>query len=508
MREACAAEGGVEVDTQGDAFFVAFPTAPGALAAAQASLRRGSRRARSPCASACTRERRLLTEEGYVGDRRPPCGPYRRLRARRAGAGLVLDRRARRRGAPGRPRRAPAQGPLRPERIYQLGEEDFPPLKSSTARTCPSRRPPSSAARAELARSSSLSRRGRASAHADRPGRNGQDAARAAGGRLASDAYPDGVYWVPLAPLRDPALVLATAGQTLGSKNGIAEHIQDKAMLLPLRQLRAGGGGGARAGRARRPPAPTSTSSSRAASACASRASRPTPCPRSPSRTARRSSARAHARSIPPSPRARRCVSSASASTSSPLAIELAAARTALFSPEQLLDKLAQRLDLLKGGATPIPASRRSGRRSSGRTTSSQTTSSASFARLAVFAAAARSRQPRRSPAPTSTPCSRSSTRASCAGATRRRPAATGCSRRFASTRPSGSPEARKPTRSATATSIGSSPSPRGMPGVQPRRGARQHPRALDWAGAQPGGGGSTAHRCRRGALAGSGVRP
>ena len=36
IREACAAEGGVEVDTQGDAFFFAFPTAPGALAAAEA----------------------------------------------------------------------------------------------------------------------------------------------------------------------------------------------------------------------------------------------------------------------------------------------------------------------------------------------------------------------------------------------------------------------------------------------------------------------------------------
>ena len=34
IREACAAEGGVEVDTQGDAFFFAFPTAPGAAAAA------------------------------------------------------------------------------------------------------------------------------------------------------------------------------------------------------------------------------------------------------------------------------------------------------------------------------------------------------------------------------------------------------------------------------------------------------------------------------------------
>jgi class 3 adenylate cyclase len=38
VREAFAAEGGVEVDTQGDAFFVAFPTAPGALRAVEAIL--------------------------------------------------------------------------------------------------------------------------------------------------------------------------------------------------------------------------------------------------------------------------------------------------------------------------------------------------------------------------------------------------------------------------------------------------------------------------------------
>ena len=35
IREACVAESGVEVDTQGDAFFFAFPTAPGAVAAAR-----------------------------------------------------------------------------------------------------------------------------------------------------------------------------------------------------------------------------------------------------------------------------------------------------------------------------------------------------------------------------------------------------------------------------------------------------------------------------------------
>jgi len=38
LREALAANQGVEVDTQGDAFFVAFPTAPGALGAAAKAL--------------------------------------------------------------------------------------------------------------------------------------------------------------------------------------------------------------------------------------------------------------------------------------------------------------------------------------------------------------------------------------------------------------------------------------------------------------------------------------
>ena len=37
LREAFSAHGGVEVDTQGDAFFVAFATAPNALAAAGAA---------------------------------------------------------------------------------------------------------------------------------------------------------------------------------------------------------------------------------------------------------------------------------------------------------------------------------------------------------------------------------------------------------------------------------------------------------------------------------------
>ena len=37
--------------------------------------------------------------------------------------------------------------------------------------------------------------------------------------------YKAGVFWVGLAALRDPSLVSETIGQTLGAKDGLAEHI-------------------------------------------------------------------------------------------------------------------------------------------------------------------------------------------------------------------------------------------------------------------------------------------
>jgi class 3 adenylate cyclase len=63
LRAAFAAHGGVEVDTQGDAFFVAFPTAPGALEAAceaQEVLE-------IPVRMGIHTGTPLLTNEGYVG---------------------------------------------------------------------------------------------------------------------------------------------------------------------------------------------------------------------------------------------------------------------------------------------------------------------------------------------------------------------------------------------------------------------------------------------------------
>ena len=66
IRGACIAEGGVEVDTQGDAFFFAFPTAAGALAAALTfndALSTGPLRVRTGIHTGTP----LLADEGYVG---------------------------------------------------------------------------------------------------------------------------------------------------------------------------------------------------------------------------------------------------------------------------------------------------------------------------------------------------------------------------------------------------------------------------------------------------------
>src|SRR3954464_8998941 len=65
VRGACNADGGVEVDTQGDAFFFAFPTAPGALAASltfNEALAPGRIRVRTGIHTGTP----LLADEGYV----------------------------------------------------------------------------------------------------------------------------------------------------------------------------------------------------------------------------------------------------------------------------------------------------------------------------------------------------------------------------------------------------------------------------------------------------------
>jgi class 3 adenylate cyclase len=66
VRQAVDAHGGVEVDTQGDAFFVAFPTERGALGAAGA-INEGLQAGRIRVRMALHTGTPVLTDEGYIG---------------------------------------------------------------------------------------------------------------------------------------------------------------------------------------------------------------------------------------------------------------------------------------------------------------------------------------------------------------------------------------------------------------------------------------------------------
>jgi predicted ATPase/DNA-binding SARP family transcriptional activator len=54
---------------------------------------------------------------------------------------------------------------------------------------------------------------------------------------LAAEAtaeYPDGVWWVPLQALTDPELVLPTIAHALGARNGLADHLKARTLLIVL----------------------------------------------------------------------------------------------------------------------------------------------------------------------------------------------------------------------------------------------------------------------------------
>src|SRR4029079_16175466 len=50
-------------------------------------------------------------------------------------------------------------------------------------------------------------------------------------------SYEHGVFWVPLAALPDPHLVLQQIAQTVGARDELAKHVADKKMLLLVDNL-------------------------------------------------------------------------------------------------------------------------------------------------------------------------------------------------------------------------------------------------------------------------------
>jgi non-specific serine/threonine protein kinase len=125
----------------------------------------------------------------------------------------------------------------RPVGIFQLGSKRFPPLKTISNTNLP--RPASSfvGREREVAEVVSLLGDGARLLTLTGPGGSGKT-------RLAIEAaaelvpeFKAGVFWVGLAPLRDPALVTDDIAHTLGAKDGLADHVGDRELLLLLDNL-------------------------------------------------------------------------------------------------------------------------------------------------------------------------------------------------------------------------------------------------------------------------------
>jgi predicted ATPase len=346
LRAAFERHGGVEVDTQGDAFFVAFPTAPGALEAASEA----QRRLELPVRMGVHTGTPLLTGEGYVGAdvhraaRIAAAAHGRQVLVSAAAAALVAEAELRDLGE------HRLKDLSAPERIFQLGDGDFPPLKTLYRTNLPVPATPFLGREHEVAEVRELLARDDARL-LTLTGAGGSGKTRLAlhaAGEVA-EAYPDGVWWVPLAPLADPADVGPAAARALGGGGTLPELVDGRRLLLLLDNFE------------------------HVVEAAPEVVTVLRECPRADMLVTSRERLRVQGEHVYPVPvleraEARRLfVTRARAAQPDfepgdrldelcerlddlPLAIELAAARAPLLTTSQLLERLGDRLDLLRGG--------------------------------------------------------------------------------------------------------------------------------------------------------------
>jgi predicted ATPase/class 3 adenylate cyclase len=234
LRDAFITHGGVEVDTQGDAFFVAFPTAPGALAAARdasAALVDGPIRVRIGLHTGTP----LLTDEGYVG-----ADVHKGARIAAAGHGgqvllsattaALVDHTDLRDLGEHRLKDLTA-----PERIFQADPGEHPPLATLHQTNLPIPATPFLGREAELNDiGARILRDDVRLVTLTGPGGTGKTRLALQAVANTAEHFPGGLWWVPLAPLRDPALVGESAARALGASGDLADHIGDKRLLLLL----------------------------------------------------------------------------------------------------------------------------------------------------------------------------------------------------------------------------------------------------------------------------------
>jgi predicted ATPase len=217
LRQACGRHGGVEVDTQGDAFFFAFGGAADALAAAResiAALEPGPIRVRIGVHTGTP----LATDEGYVG-----VDVHRAARIAASGHGGQVLVSADTAAATGVDVALVDLGEHRlkdlaaAERIFQLGDATFPSLSTLSASNLPV------PATAFLGREQELAALVDLLADPDvqgisvvGPGGIGKTRLAVQAAAEASTGFSGGVWWVALAPLTDPGDAFVELARALG----------------------------------------------------------------------------------------------------------------------------------------------------------------------------------------------------------------------------------------------------------------------------------------------------
>ena len=233
LRAAFTRRGGVEVGTEGDSFFVVFPTASGAVAAAedaQAALDTDELiRVRMGLHTGTA----SLIEGDYVG---MEVHKAARIAAAGHGGQVLISRDTRllvQRDVVdlGEHRLKDFEQPVW---IFQLGSRRFPPLKTLSNTNLP--RPANAFVGRELEVGELLSLLRGPSRLVTLTGPGGAGKTRLAL-EAAAELVPEfrsGVFWVDLAPLRDAALVVDTIAHALGAREELSIHIRERELLLVL----------------------------------------------------------------------------------------------------------------------------------------------------------------------------------------------------------------------------------------------------------------------------------
>ena len=342
LRQALVGRGGVEVDTQGDAFLYVFADAAAAVAAAmegQRALASGPAKVRMGLHTGVAR----VTGEGYAGREL-----HRAARIAASGHGGQVVVSAATRGLVEAELRELGEHRLKdfdePIALFQLGLERFPPLKTISNTNLP--RPASSFVGRARERDEVLELLGNGSRLVTLSGPGGSGKTRLAV-EVASElvpAFKAGVFWVGLSALRDEALVTEVIGQTLGAKESLVEHVGERELLLLLDNFE------------------------QVVEAAPELGKLLESCPNLKLLVTSRELLRIRGEvdyPVPPLAEADGVVLFSERSRLDPdetiaelcrrldelpLALELAAARTSVLSPAQILERLSERLDLLKGG--------------------------------------------------------------------------------------------------------------------------------------------------------------